>query len=150
MCLDYRIFNTISVKNKYSLLKIQKYFDRLDFAIHLSKFDLTTENYQMKIANVDIFKIVLYICLKKFEYTVMFFKLTNVSTIFQIIINKILRSYMSKFVIVYFNDIVIYFSFIDDHRRHLELIFNFFRKHQFFAKSTKYMLIKKNPCFVNT
>ena len=80
----------------------------------------------MRIANVDIFQTIFNICLKKFRYIVMFFKLTNVSTTFQIIINKVLRLYCSKFVIVYFNSIVIYFNFIDEHRKHVELIFNFF------------------------
>ena len=82
MCIDYRILNVVSVKNEYSLFKIQKCLDKFDFAIHLIKFDLTTKYHQMKIVNVDIFKIVFNICLKKFEYTVMFFELTNVSVIF--------------------------------------------------------------------
>ena len=55
----------------------------------------------------------------------MFFRLTNVSIIFQIMINKILRLYLNKFVIVYFNNIVILFNFIDKHRKHVQLIFNF-------------------------
>ena len=61
--------------------------------------------------------------------------------------NRILRFYLNKFAIVYFDDIVIYFNSIDEHRKHVQLIFNFFRKHQFFAKFTKCMLIKKNFMF---
>ena len=80
----------------------------------------------MKIANVDILKTIFNIRLKKFEYTVMIFELTNVLIIFQIIINKILCSYLNKFVIVYLDDIVIYFNFIDQHRTHVQLIFYFF------------------------
>ena len=143
MCIDYRILNTVNVKNEYSLLKIRNCLDKFDFIIHLIRFNLTTEYYQIKIADVDIFKIVFNIRLKTFEYTVMFFKLTNVSAIFQIIMNKILRSYLNKFVIIYFDDIVIYFNSIDEHRKHVQLIFSFFRKHQFFVKFTKCMLIKK-------
>ena len=56
----------------------------------------------------------------------MSFELTNVSVIFQIIINKILRLYLNKFVVVYLDNIVIYFNFIDEHRKHVQLIFNFF------------------------
>ena len=73
----------------------------------------------MKIANVDIFKTIFNICLKKFKYIVMFFKLTNVLTIFQIMMNQILRLYLNKFVIVYFGNIVIYFKFIDEHSKHV-------------------------------
>ena len=131
MYIDYRILNIINVKNKYSLFKIQKCLNKLDFAIHLIKFDLTTKYHQMKIADVDIFKTVFNIRLKMFEYTVMSFKLTNVSAIFQIMMKKILRLYLNKFVIVYFDDIVIYFNFIDEHRKYVQLIFNFFLKTNF-------------------
>ena len=147
MCIDYRILNAVSVKNKYSLFRIQDCLNKFDSVTHLIKFNLTTEYHQMKIANVDIFKTVFNTRLKKFEYTVMSFKLTNISIIFQIIINKILRLYLNKFVIVYLDDIVIFFNFIDKHRKHVQLIFNFFQKHQFFAKFTKCMLIKKQFMF---
>ena len=73
----------------------------------------------------------------------MSFELTNVLVIFQIMMNKILRSYLNKFVIVYLDDILIYFNFIDKHRKYIQLMFKLFRKHQFFAKFTKCMLIKK-------
>ena len=129
MCIHSQILNVVSVKNEYSLFKIQKCFDIFDFATHLIKFNLTTKYHQMKIANVDTLKTIFNIRLKKFEYTVMFFEVTNVSVIFQIMINRILRSYLNQFVIVYFDDIVIYLNFIDKHRKHVQLIFNFFWKH---------------------
>ena len=150
MIMDYRILNAVSVNHKYSLFRIQESLDKLDFATYLIKFDLSTKYHQMKIADVDIFKTVFNIPFKKFEHTVMFFNSTNVLTIFQIIINKILRLYLDEFVIVYFINIVIYHSFIDEHRKHVQLIFNFLRKQQFSVKLTKCMLIKNFSCFVNT
>ena len=89
----------------------------------------------MKIVNVDILKTVFNIRLNKFEYTVIFFELTNVSIIFQIMINRSLRSYLNKFVIIYFNNIVIYFNSIDEHRKHVQLIFNFFENINFLQNS---------------
>ena len=134
MCIDYRILNAVNIKNEYSLFKIQKCLDRFNFVIHLIKFHVTTEYHEKKIANVDIFKTIFNIRFKNFEYTVMFFDLTNVSAIFRIMMNRILRLYLNKFVIVYFDDIVIYFNFIDEYRKSVHLIFNFLRKHQFFCK----------------
>ena len=61
--------------------------------------------------------------------------------------NKILRLYLNKFVVVYLDNIVIYFNFIDEYRKQVQLIFIFFRQHQFFAKLTKCMLIKKKFMF---
>ena len=100
MCIGYRALNAVNLKNKYSLFKIQKYLDKFDFVIYLIKFNLTTKYHQMKIANVDILKTIFNIRLKQFVYTVMFFELTNVSSIFQIMMNRILLLYLNKFVII--------------------------------------------------
>ena len=43
-----------------------------------------------------------------FKYQIMFFKLINVSTIFQIYINKILRDFIDVICVVYLNNILIY------------------------------------------
>ena len=95
MCIDYRILNALNIRNEYWLFKIQKCFNKFDFVIYFIKFDLTIKYHQMKIVNVDIFKTVFNIRLEKFEYTIMSFELTNVSAIFQIMMNKILRLYLN-------------------------------------------------------
>ena len=64
----------------------------------------------------------------------MFFELTNVSVISQIMINKILRLYLNKFVIVYFDNIVINFNSIDEHCKHVQLTVKFFLKTSTFGK----------------
>ena len=119
MCIDYQISNVVNVKDEYSLFRKQKCFNKFDFAIYLIKFNLTIKYHQMKITNVDIFKTIFNIRLQKFEYTVMSFELTSVLIIFQIMINEILRSYLNKSVMVYFDNIVIYFNFINKHRKHV-------------------------------
>ena len=104
----------------------------------------------MKIVNVDIFKRISNIRLKKLEYIVMSFEYTNISIIFQLMMNKILRLYLDKFVIVYSNVIVIDFNLIDKYRQHVQLIISFFRKHQFFCKFYEMYVNQKNSYFVNT
>ena len=128
------MFLTLTNASAIFQIIIKRILDRFDCVIYWIKFDLTIEYHQMKIANVDIFKTAFNIRLKKFEYTVMFLTLTNDSAIFQIIMKRILRSYLNKFVIVYFDDIVIYFNFIDEHRKHVKLLFTFFPKTSIFCK----------------
>ena len=65
MYIDYRILNAVSVKNEYSLFKIQECFDKFDFVRHLIRFNLMTKYHQIKIANFDIFKTIFNIRLKK-------------------------------------------------------------------------------------
>ena len=43
-----------------------------------------------------------------FEYIIMSFDLINVSTTFQILINKILQDLMNHICVIYFDDILIY------------------------------------------
>ena len=63
--IDYRILNVVNVKNKNSLFKRQKCFNKFNFVIYLIKFDLTTKYHKVKIVNIDIFKTIFNIRLKK-------------------------------------------------------------------------------------
>ena len=49
----------------------------------------------------------------------MSFKLTNVSTTYQEIINNILRQYLNRFVIAYLNNIIIYLNILKKHVNHV-------------------------------
>ncbi len=50
----------------------------------------------------------------------MLFELTNVSTIYQKIINNILRQYLNQFVIAYLDDIIIYSKIL---KKHISYVF---------------------------
>jgi len=50
------------------------------------------------------------------------FKLCNVSMTFQWLMNHVLHDYLGKFVIVYFNDVIIYSKSIAEHIKHLDWI----------------------------
>src|SRR5436305_3109989 len=73
----------------------------------------------------------------KYEFLIMFFDLINASTTFQILMNSILRSYIDKFVLVYLDDILIYFNSDKEHLEHLKLVFDALRKHSLYAKLDK-------------
>ncbi len=50
----------------------------------------------------------------------MSFELTNVSTMYQKMINDILRQYLNQFVIAYLNDIIIYLKIL---KKHINYVF---------------------------
>jgi hypothetical protein len=56
MCVEYRSFNDVTVKNKYLLPRIEDLFDRRRGARIFSKIDLRSGYYQMKIRPSDITK----------------------------------------------------------------------------------------------
>ena len=67
----------------------------------------------------------------------MSFELTNTSTIFQKMINDTLREYLNKFVIIYLNDILIYFKTFKKHVKHIKKMLNCFMKKKLRLKFEK-------------
>jgi len=63
--------------------------------------------------------------------------LTNAPLTFQEAMNDLLRPCLRLFVLVFFDDILIYSPTLQDHLSHLKLILNLLEKHQFFAKLSK-------------
>jgi hypothetical protein len=54
MCIDYRTLNSMTIKNKYSLPRIEDLLDMLKKAKFFSKIDLRSGYHQMKIREQDI------------------------------------------------------------------------------------------------
>jgi hypothetical protein len=68
---------------------------------------------------------------------VMPFGLCNAPAIFQALMNDVLRTYLCRFVLVFFDDILIYITSWADHLRHLRVILNTLRQHRLFVKRSK-------------
>ena len=54
------------------------------------------------------------------------------------LMNKVLRAYIGKFVVVYFDDILIYSKSLDDHLVHLKYILDVLRNERLFVNLNKY------------
>jgi hypothetical protein len=71
LCVDYRLLNAVTIKNKYPLPRIDIMFDQLAGAQVFSKIDLCSSYHQIKIHAKDIPKIAFTIRYGLFEYLVM-------------------------------------------------------------------------------
>jgi hypothetical protein len=76
------------------------------------------------------------------------FGLSNAPITFQALINSLLEPYLWKLVILFFNDILIYNSFIELHVEHLILVLKTLRSNQLFAKLSKCIFYEEIVEFV--
>ncbi|GJU26445.1 putative reverse transcriptase domain-containing protein [Tanacetum coccineum] len=72
-----------------------------------------------------------------FEFVVMPFGLTNAPSIFMDLINRVCRPMLDKSVIVFINDIIVYFKSKEEHEVHLREILETLRKERLYAKFLK-------------
>jgi hypothetical protein len=131
MCVDYRSFNEVTIKNKYPLPRIEDLFDQLKGARVFSKIDLRSGYRQWRIRPSDITRYGLY------EYTVMSFGLTNAPAYFVYLMNKVFMEYLDKFVVVFIDDILVYSRKEEEHEEHLRLVLQKLRENQLYAKLSK-------------
>ncbi|XP_028080803.1 uncharacterized protein LOC114282359 [Camellia sinensis] len=54
------------------------------------------------------------------------------------LMNKVIREFLDKFVVVFVDDILIYSPFKEEHERHLRTILQLLREHRLYAKFEKY------------
>ena len=119
MCVDYRPLNAVTIKNKYPLPRIDILFDQLANAKVFSKIDLRFGYHQIKIQPEDIPKTPFSTRYGLYEYLVMCFGLTNAPAHFMYLINLVFMPDLDKFVVVFIDDILVYFENAQDHEEHL-------------------------------
>jgi hypothetical protein len=77
MCIDYRTLNSMTIKNKYPLPRIEDLLDRLKKAKFFSKIDLRSSYHQMKIREQDIPKTAFTTRYGLYEFVVVSFGLVT-------------------------------------------------------------------------
>jgi hypothetical protein len=117
--MNYKNLNKITIKNRHSLLLIREILNRLNGAAVYTKFDLKNTYYKIRIRKKDEWKTIFRIRYNYFEYKIILFNFINASAIFQAYINKALADLININYIAYLNNILIYFSTYDEHRRYI-------------------------------
>jgi hypothetical protein len=138
LCVDYRPLNAVTIKNKYSLPRIDVLFDQLVGVKVFSKIDLRSGYHQIKIRANDIPKTAFSTRYGLYEYLVMSFGLTNALAYFMYLINSVFMPELDKFVVVFIDDILVYSKNEAEHAEHLHIVLQRLRYHRLYAKLSKY------------
>ncbi|GJW25006.1 putative reverse transcriptase domain-containing protein [Tanacetum coccineum] len=102
-----------------------------------SKIDLRSAYHQLRVHEKDIPKTAFRTRYDHYEFQVMPFGLTNAPAVFIDLMNRVCKSYLDKFVIVFIDDILIYLKSKQEHKEHLKLILELLKKEELYAKFSK-------------
>ncbi|GKB82483.1 putative reverse transcriptase domain-containing protein [Tanacetum coccineum] len=101
------------------------------------EIDLRSGYHQLKVREEDIPKTAFRTRYGHYEFQVMPFGLTNALAVFMDLMNRVCKSYLDKFVIVFIDDILIYSKNKEEHDEHLKLILELLKKEELYAKFSK-------------
>ena len=107
LCVNYKTFNAITVKNRYPLTLIQKKLDRLAKAKYFTKLDIVAAFNKIRMAEGEKWKTVFRTRYGFFESLIMNFGLCGAPSFFQNYINDILHEHLDTFFSTYIDDIFI-------------------------------------------
>lgn len=136
-CTNYRALNPVTIKDCFSIPTVEDMLDELNGAAYFTKLDLIAGYRQVRVQPSDIHKIAFWTLNGHYEYLVMPFGLRNAPSIFKTVMNSIFCPYLRKFILVFFDDILVYSPDWETHLSHVRKVFEILRQHQFFIKQKK-------------
>jgi hypothetical protein len=130
--------NKLTIKDKFHILVIDDLLDELSGAQYFTKLDLRSGYHQIRMKEEEIPKTPFRTHEGHYEFLVMPFGLCNSPSTFQSLMNHVFHPFLHDFILVFFNDIVIYIKTWPSHLSHVNQFLHILSKNHLFLKQSKY------------
>jgi hypothetical protein len=131
---DFRALNKLTIKDKFPIPVIDDLLEKLSGTQFFTKIDLHSGYHQNHMKATNIPKNGFRANEGHYEFLVIPFGLFNDPSTFQILMNHVFHPFLPHFVLVFFDDILIYIKTWTNHLSHVHRVLHLLSQHQLFLK----------------